>query len=1140
VARVLVLTAIWALLAYPLHRLTPHLYQAVWLVLDACNLPGVPSVFNCAALTLIASAIRHRKRIALWGVIVLIELPAVIYAAAMGVMVLVRADWRDWLYPALLADLTARGAVWRVAISGLTGLIAIVWLWAHRAEFRAPVAKGAAWRALLTLLGGLSVAWAWAFAWAAAIGPKSTSIVVKAWWAFNLSIGQGPEEIVLGADLSAYSAWDGLVSGALAPLWVVRSTSVVSTLALLAALAVFSRSGRFLRQLSLRQELRIRRLLAHYGDQDSLGYFNLRSDKSAVFSSDGQAAVVGRLVGGTLLASSDPVGLQSSWPDAIVHWIDLARRNGWTPAVDSATPRGGRAWEAAGLRALELGDEAIIAVDDFSLRDRRLRGVAEAARRARRAGYTVTIRRQNEVAAEELEQLADDATIWRQGSERGFAMTSGRIGDPADGRNIVVTAYGPDGTVRALLTLVPWGRRGISLDVMRRDPLAHAGVMELMVTSLAETCRDFGVQRISLNFAVLRRFLTRGAAVGAYPVARLARRLLIWLSHWWQVEGLYRANQKYDPEWKPRVVCFDRGASLTEVIAAMARAEGFLPDWPTGGVLPGKARQLGREIDADFLAAVEQIDAEAVEPLRPARRYSSQMAARMAHRAALAAAGMPPNPVAVPRTCSIGWLVEQSVDSLATPGQSGSSLAPPVPPPVPPPETEPICLVGRILRRRDHGGVIFIELREQTSELQVMLGRDQTKGFTLFKRHVQLGDVVSVSGRLIRTRTGHQPSHPTGQLTLQADSWVMAAKSIAPPPPKRRFENTWPRLTPAVVRSPHIMLAVNNRAAEMIRRRSAITTALRTALEARDFVEVETPILQPIHGGAKARPFRTHSNAYDIELYLRIAPELYLKRLAVGGIERVFEMGRNFRNEGVDGRHNPEFTALEAYQAFSDYEAMRFLAQDLITAAAVAVHGRPVALSPDGREVSLVGDWPVVPVYQAISEATGQEVTPASPLAVVRQIASRAAVTWRPDWPAGEIVTRLYDELVESRTFEPVFYKDFPLETSPLTRAHRSIPGLAERWDLVIFGAELGTAYSELTDPVDERARLTAQSAMAAAGDPEAMQLDEDFLSALDFGLVPTGGIGLGVDRVVMALTGTTIRRTVPFPFIRPTGRADS
>jgi lysyl-tRNA synthetase class 2 len=297
---------------------------------------------------------------------------------------------------------------------------------------------------------------------------------------------------------------------------------------------------------------------------------------------------------------------------------------------------------------------------------------------------------------------------------------------------------------------------------------------------------------------------------------------------------------------------------------------------------------------------------------------------------------------------------------------------------------------------------------------------------------------------------------------------------------------------------------------------------------------VETPILQRVHGGANARPFITHSNAYDMRLYLRIAPELFLKRLAVGGVERVFELGRDFRNEGVDATHNPEFTMLEAYEAYGDYVSMRALTRDLVLAAAIAAHGAPVARRGD-VEVDLSGEWPVVPVYEAISLALGEKIAPDTSLERLRELARSASVPVQPSWDAGHVVLEMYERLVESQTVEPTFYTDFPTEVSPLTRAHRNDPRLAERWDLVAFGMELGTAYTELIDPVEQRRRLTAQSLLAAGGDAEAMELDEEFLHALEYAMPPTGGLGIGIDRLVMLLTGRTIRETVPFPLARPT-----
>ena len=318
--------------------------------------------------------------------------------------------------------------------------------------------------------------------------------------------------------------------------------------------------------------------------------------------------------------------------------------------------------------------------------------------------------------------------------------------------------------------------------------------------------------------------------------------------------------------------------------------------------------------------------------------------------------------------------------------------------------------------------------------------------------------------------------------------------------------------------------------------------SVRDSLHARGFTEVETPILQTIHGGANARPFETHINAYDMDLYLRIATELHLKRLLVGGMEKVFELGRQFRNEGADFKHNPEFTSLEVYETYGDYDTMRVLTQEIIQEAAVAIYGEPVArrTDADGQtiEYDLSGDWPVKTICEAVSEALGEEVTADTPLPELLRHAERIGLELDLDPSWGFVLEEIYGELCEGQTTTPVFYTDFPKENAPLTRPHRHDPRLAEKWDLVIFGAEQGTAYSELVDPVDQRERLVSQSLLAAAGDAEAMQVDEDFLAALEYGMPPTGGMGLGVDRLVMNLTGLSIRDTILFPLVKP-GRAE-
>nr|MDA8322117.1 lysine--tRNA ligase [Actinomycetota bacterium] len=300
------------------------------------------------------------------------------------------------------------------------------------------------------------------------------------------------------------------------------------------------------------------------------------------------------------------------------------------------------------------------------------------------------------------------------------------------------------------------------------------------------------------------------------------------------------------------------------------------------------------------------------------------------------------------------------------------------------------------------------------------------------------------------------------------------------------------------------------------------------------YLEAETPMLQTLHGGANARPFITHINAYDMQLYLRIAIELYLKRLVVGGMERVYEIGRNFRNEGVDATHNPEFTMLEAYQAYGDYNTIGELTRSLVIAAARAGVGGTLIRRADGSEHDIGGPWASVGVHEAISLALGEEITPDTPEDTLRKLAGQAGIGLEPSWNAGQVVLEMYEHLVEARTVLPTFYRDFPVEVSPLTRAHRTDPRLAERWDLVAFGAEIGTGYSELVDPIEQRARLTAQSLLAAGGDAEAMQLDEEFLRALEHGMPPTGGMGMGIDRVLIMLTGASIRETILFPLVRP------
>ncbi len=441
---------------------------------------------------------------------------------------------------------------------------------------------------------------------------------------------------------------------------------------------------------------------------------------------------------------------------------------------------------------------------------------------------------------------------------------------------------------------------------------------------------------------------------------------------------------------------------------------------------------------------------------------------------------------------------------------------------------ERVAIVGRVVLNRVSGKIIFATVRDGTGDLQVMLTLDRAGQELLeqWKSDVDLGDHVGVSGEVITSKRG--------ELSVLANEFTITSKCLRPLPEKHAGL-TDPE---ARVRQRYVDLIVRPEARDMLDLRSTVVRCIRESLHRRGFIEVETPMLQVMHGGAHARPFETRINAYDLPMYLRIAPELYLKRLVVGGVEKVFEMNRNFRNEGADSTHNPEFTMLEVYEAYGDYDTMRVLTQELIQEAATAVFGAPVArrVEADGevKEYDLSGDWPVKTMAGALSEALGQEVSLDTPLAKLREIAESIGSERADENDPGMLLEELYVQLVERPTTSPVFYKDFPKNNAPLTRLHRDDQRLAEKWDLVCWGAEQGTGYSELIDPIDQRERFVQQSLRAAGGDEEAMRLDEDFLRALEFGMPPTGGQGMGIDRLIMNLTGHGIRDTILFPLVKP------
>jgi lysyl-tRNA synthetase class 2 len=485
-----------------------------------------------------------------------------------------------------------------------------------------------------------------------------------------------------------------------------------------------------------------------------------------------------------------------------------------------------------------------------------------------------------------------------------------------------------------------------------------------------------------------------------------------------------------------------------------------------------------------------------------------QLRVRREKRDRLLAEGVPPYPISVPRTHLLKDLrAKYDGQELEPDTRTG----------------EQVSVAGRVIFLRNTGKLCFVRLREgDGTELQVMLSLADLgeEELARFKALVDIGDLLAVQGEVVTSRRG--------ELSVQATGWQMGAKTLRPLPNEHRPLNEEAR-----VRLRYVDLIVRAEAREMVRTKAAVLKSLRQTFDARDFIEVETPVLQLTNGGAAARPFTTHLNAFDQEMKLRIALELDLKRAMIGGVDRVYEIGRTFRNEGLDSTHSAEFSMIEAYEAYGDYDTMAELIQELIRNAGRVI-GRTTITARDGSTIDLEQPFRHATLFGLLSEAVGESVDVTTDQATLTKLAEQHHVELQPGRNAGEIAVDLFEKLAEHTLIQPTFVRDYPEAARPLAKPHRAIPGLVEAWDLFVNGVELGVAYSELNDPVIQRERLVAQSLQAAAGDPEAMELDEDFLRAMEFGMPPAGGMGMGLDRLVMLLTGTGIRETILFPLLRP------
>ena len=722
------------------HVLTPAV-QPVRTFIDIVIFPTAANFAYAAFTALLAVSLGRRKRLA-WTFLVLLVIYNVLGdVIGIAAVIFLHLTGHDAvLNEAVRTAVFGDAEVW---LLGIGMVISVVTLWVvltARKEFFAPVRRGSLGRAVLTLLAGIAVGVAVGCAWVYTIGDD----IASAGRRFVLVL-----DAVLGGAVSF-----NLRDRDLLPPLLHGLLGLIGAFSLLAAIYVLFRTQKSQASLPAADEVDLRLLLDEYGSEDSLSYFSTRRDKSVVFAPDRRAAVTYRVEGDVLLASGDPVGDPAAWDSAVRLWTELAERYAWVPAVIGASEKGAHVYAEHGLRVLEIGDEAILHARTYDLANPGLKQVRQATARLERDGYSVRIRRHADIPAEHMHRVMALANTWRVGEdERGFSMALSRLGDPADGPCVLVEALDEHGEPRAFLSFVPWGSDGLSLDLMRRDPTSPNGIVEFIVSGLMAQAGTVGVTHVSLNFAVFRSAFAEGGRIGAGPVARAWRSLLLFFSRWWQLESLYRSNMKYTPDWSPRFLCFPERSTLAKVGLAAGRAEGFvnlpflreqIPDNVDDG---GEVAQLyAREkLERAPLVAAPSEDHVGDEQTRNRKRKVER----------LARDGVEAYPVGVPRTHRIGDLAERYA-AVAANRHIGVDVS----------------IVGRVMGVRRHAAITFWDLQEWSGTIQVVLPTPELRQQAASM--IDMGDWVSVTGEVMTTRTG--------ELSVEAESFVLAAACLHPLP----------------------------------------------------------------------------------------------------------------------------------------------------------------------------------------------------------------------------------------------------------------------------------------------------------------------------------------------------------------------